>query len=119
MKKLITVLLIVSAILPGVLFAQPNQNDQTTFPLTNWISKNSNDPISIQNGAGTRIFIVINVSGGGANAPGVTVKNCGTTNYIKSGSSTVCETNDNKNPVTLTSESVSVPATGTYQIKTQ
>ena len=117
MKKIIAMLLAASVMIPIVLFAQPNE--AASFPVVNWISKNSNDPISIQNGAGTTILIQINVSGGGASAPGVTVKNCGTTTSISAGSSTICETSNNKSPVTITSDNPGTPATGTYQIKTK
>lgn len=121
MKKLITVFLTVLAILPIITFAQPNVTESATFPIVNWTSKNTNDPVSIQNGAGTPILIQINVSGAQANANGhgVSVRNCGTTTHINAGSSTICETNDNKNPVTLTSDDNNIPVSGTYQIKTK
>ena len=87
-----------------------------SFPQANWLSKNSNDPFTIQNGAGTPIVIEINVGGSGPIAAGVNVKNCGETTHINAGSSTICSTNDATNPVTLTSDGTN-PAAGTYQIK--
>jgi hypothetical protein len=89
-----------------------------SFPQANWVSKNSSDQFSIQNGAGTPIVIEINVGGSGPNASGVNIKNCGETTHINAGSSTICSTNDSKNPVTLSSDGNNA-AYGTYQIKPQ
>lgn len=118
MKKSIIFTLFGLLISPSLLFAQPPATEPSAFPVTNWISKNSSDPVTIQNGAGTPMLIVINVAGGGSTqSPGVNVKNCGSTAHINAGSSTLCETNDPTNPVTLTSDSGANPATGTYQLK--
>jgi hypothetical protein len=90
----------------------------SSFPQANWVSKNSSDSFTIQNGAGTPIVIQINVGGSAPNAAGVNVKNCGETTHINAGSSTICSTNDANNPVTLTSDGNN-SAYGTYQIKPQ
>lgn len=92
------------------------QASTTFFSQANWLSKNSSDPFTIQNGAGTPIVIQINVGGSSPNSSGVNVKNCGNTSHINPGSSTICSTNEDNNPVTLTSDS-NYPAYGTYQIK--
>lgn len=117
MKWLKTIFLAITLLIPALVQAQTSEAEKTTFPIVTWISKSSTDPVTIQNGAGTPIIIMINVFGGGSNAPGVNVSNCGTTTTIKAGSSTVCETNDSANPVTLSSDSSVSPAKGTYQIK--
>ncbi|MEO8400511.1 MAG: hypothetical protein ABI597_01785 [Gammaproteobacteria bacterium] len=96
-------------------FAQPETSDKILGSLTNWLSKDSTDLVSIQNGTGIHLVITITVNRGGA---GVSVKNCGTTTHIDAGSSTICSTNDAINPVTLSSESGTSPATGTYLVKT-
>jgi hypothetical protein len=119
MKGKIALSLIVFLALPLLTYGQIMETtaDKTTFPVTEWISKDATDPVTIQNGAGTPILIVIHVTSPGANGPGVNVKNCGTTTTIKAGSTTICDTSDAANPVTLTSDSSSLSATGTYQIK--
>ena len=119
MRTIATALLAMTLLMPALLYAEQNDQNKPTFPATNWVSKNSTDAVSIQNGAGTAIMIVINVSDQSPHANGVNVSNCGSTTYIKAGSSTVCETNDSQNAVTLTSDSTDLPASGTYQLKQQ
>lgn len=94
-----------------------NNPNPSSFQEAHWLSKNSSDPFTIQNGAGIDIVIQINVEGSGPNAAGVDVKNCGTTTHINAGSSAICSTFDPKYPVTLTSDSNNTSASGTYQIK--
>jgi hypothetical protein len=114
MRKIILIIGLITSLTTTLVSAEAETStDKTTQPLTHWLSKNVDDPISIQNGAGIQLNIPITVDKGGA---GVTVKNCGTTTHIDAGSSTMCSTNDSKNPVTLTSDSGTVAATGTYQM---
>jgi hypothetical protein len=117
MKKII--LGLISSILSAACFAQttPLTEDQKiSFPLTKWVSKNANDPITIQNGAGLPIVVLINLN---KDSSSVAIKNCGTVSKIDPGSSAVCTTTDAINPVTITSESASLAAEGDYQIKQQ
>lgn len=115
MKRILLFLFSISLIIP--LFTYADDADKSSFPPTQWTSKDSDDHITIQNGAGSSILILINVNSGGPNTPGVNIDNCGTTKHINSGSSTVCETNDAANPVTITSDSPSNSASGTYQVR--
>lgn len=111
----------VIGILAALLFISPvvaAQADQGSFPLIAWVSKNVNDVVTIQNGSGTQILILISVNGG-ENASGINVANCGLTKHINPGSATVCSTKDAANPVGISSDNSSVPASGTYQIKQQ
>lgn len=89
----------------------------SSFQEAHWLSKNSSDPFTIQSGTDIEIVIQINVEGTSPTAAGVDVKNCGNTTHINAGSSTICTTSDPKSPVTLTSDSGNVSASGTYQIK--
>jgi hypothetical protein len=91
-------------------------SEKSIFPQANWISQDSNDRIMIQNGAAIPMIITIIVNDGN-NAAGATVRNCGVVNHIDPGSAAVCSSNDGNNPVTLTSDSASLPATGTYQMQ--
>lgn len=91
-----------------------DSSDNSTFPQTTWQSKDANDVVTIQNGAGLNIVILITVNKGTSS---VNVKNCGTVTKIEAGSSAVCTTNDDSNPVALSSDNAAQPAGGTYQIK--
>jgi len=118
MKKMLPVLLICSLVATSVYADTTTVISNPTVPQIKWISKNSNDPFTIQNGAGIPLVITITVNPGpSVGAVGVNVKNCGTTTHIDAGSATVCSTSDSNNPVTLTSDSATMPATGTYQLK--
>jgi len=112
------VLYIVALILTAPCFADtpPDNSQKPSFPLTKWLSKNPNDLVTIQNGAGLSLVILINVD---KNSSSVTIKNCGTVAKIEAGSSAVCTTNDATNPVTINSDSPTLPAVGEYQIKQQ
>ena len=117
MKKMLHILSICCLVTTSAYALESTIVTNPTFLQTKWISKNSNDPVTIQNGAGISLVISITVNPGPSVAAGVNVKNCGTTTYIAAGSATVCSTNDPNNPVTLTSDSATTPATGTYQLK--
>ncbi len=113
MKKIVLMVsLLVSLTASLLVYAQSDSSTDKGTSIS-WSSKNSSDSVSIQNGAGIRLNIPITVDRGGA---GVNVKNCGTTSHIDPGSATMCSTNDPTNPVTLTADSATIPATGTYQI---
>ena len=94
----------------------PDTDQKQSFPLTKWMSKNPSDLVTIQNGAGLPIIILISVD---KNSSSITVKNCGTVTKIEAGSSAVCTTNDASNPVTINSDNPNTPAVGDYQIKPQ
>src|SRR5579872_930040 len=99
------------------LFAQI-VNEKASFPPVNWVSKNSADTITIQNGTGAAIVIEITVnSTSSSGVRGIVVKNCGATTHIDAGSTGICTTNDPANPVNFNSDSATDPASGTYQIK--
>lgn len=85
-----------------------------------WVSKNSNDVITINNGNGNSLTITINVDKNpmaGNNVPGISINNCGDTRHIDAGSSAVCSTNDAANPVNFNSDNATTAASGTYTIK--
>jgi len=84
-----------------------------------WISKNSTDEVTINNGNANKLTITINAdkSSNTANTAGVNIKNCGNTTHIDAGSSAVCTTNDASNPVSFSSDSQIYKASGTYVIK--
>lgn len=94
----------------------PDSSQKPSFPLTKWISKNPTDFVTIQNGAGLPIIVLISVN---KNSSSVTVANCGTVTKIEAGSSAVCTTNESTKPITMNSDSPSMPAIGDYQIKQQ
>jgi hypothetical protein len=97
-------------------YAQDTSNEKQFFSITNWLSANTNDVITIENGAGLLVIILITVD---KNSSGVAVKNCGTVTKINAGSSALCASSDPANPISLSSDSPSTPAKGTYQIKQQ
>jgi hypothetical protein len=110
------ILFIATAVLGTACFAQDasDSSDKTSFPAMAWQSKSSSEPVTIQNGAGLPIVILINLNkdSGSAN-----IKNCGTVTKIEAGNSAICTTNDDSNPVTITSDSSTHSASGIYQIK--
>lgn len=90
------------------------------FPMMSWSSKSPTDWVTIQNGNGAAIMVMITVSGSVADhTPGINVRNCGKTTYLTPGSTAICLTNDDKNPIAFSSESAlqNVIVSGTYQIK--
>lgn len=117
MKNLIFSLV---AIFTTSVFAQvPAVPEKTCFPAISWMSKSSSDTVTVQNGNGTPILIVITmVKSGETDTSAINVKNCGTTNRLAAGSSVICSNSDANNPVSFSSDSAST-ATGTYQIKQQ
>ncbi|GEM_PF-4172450 len=127
MKKTLIFTLIASSLLAvSTSFAQTISTTVTSDPsLISWSSKDANDVVTIQNGAGTPMVIEISVNNGGLTAAGITIKNCGTTAEVKAGSSAVCTTADAKNPVSFSNSSMMASgatsknpiATGSYKIK--
>lgn len=91
--------------------------------VTRWESNRSDpraapgsDVITIQNGNGANIQVIITVDKTGS---GITVKNCGTTTKIEAGSTAICTTSDSVNPINFTASDPNRIASGTYQIKPQ
>jgi hypothetical protein len=118
MKILVLIILSFCSLVTTVVNADVNVNTKTLFPPMAWISKNANDLVTIQNGAGLPLVIAITVNAG-KTAAGVTVKNCGTTNHVDAGSAAICSTNDANNPVSIASDTAMAIASGTYEIKQQ
>lgn len=119
MKKIIILgtsfILIHSTYCFADLYSYATGNNNSTPPdVISWISKNGDEPISIQNGNNIPLILKIVVSPGGA---GINVKNCGTTVHINPGSSAICKTNEAINPVTFSSDQNTQAATGTYTIQ--
>lgn len=119
-----TIIFLISSIIVGIStssFAQviPNQVQTTptaTSPIISWVSDSASDKVTIENGTGAMLNIVLNVNDDGSGkASGINIINCGETTHIDPGSSAICKTNDPKNPVTFNSDSANI-ATGTYQI---
>ena len=96
-----------------------SNNTKAGFPSSPWVSTGPDDNVSVQNGAGISIVVLINVDRANANSPGATIKNCGTTTHIAAGSSSICTTNDANNPITISSDTSGKRASGSYQIKQQ
>lgn len=93
--------------------------DTIQAPVVNWVSKASDDFVTIENGNGATLNIVINVDNNTLpNTPGVTIKNCGDTTHIDAGSSAVCVTSDPDYPVSFSADTNN-PVTGNYQITQQ
>ncbi len=109
-----------SFFISGTSYAQPTPAaaEKTCFPAINWVSKSSNDIVTIQNGNSTSILIVVTVNKTTSTA-GLNVNNCGSTTHIDSGSSAVCYSSDATNPVSFKSDSATTSVSGTYQIKQQ
>lgn len=118
MEKLIFLICILAISMVDSIYAQPPAAAIIQAPIT-WLSKNSSDEITINNGNSNKLTITINVDKN-INVPdsvGINVKNCGNTTHIAGGSSGVCTTNDPANPVSFSSDSPSIEASGTYAIK--
>lgn len=85
--------------------------------LINWVSQDSSQEVTIQNGTAAALTVQINVIDNvSSDAPGINIKNCGTTTHADAGTTVICRTNDPHNPITFSSDSPTVQATGTYQI---
>lgn len=122
MNKIILVTLIASSVsLFESAYAQAVPPASVVNPPTPWVSKNSTDEVTINNGNGNKLTITINVdkNANATNPAGVNIKNCGDTTHIDAGSSAVCTTSDSGNPVTFSSDSPTVKVTGNYIIKQQ
>jgi hypothetical protein len=119
MKMLLFILTLGTLFFSSLTQAQATDTEKSCFPLVTWASKNSTEPVTIQNGNGVRLIIQIIVSKTSSTSVGINVKNCGTTSHVDAGSSTVCFNTDGSNPVTFSSDSGTVAAAGTYQIKQQ
>src|SRR5258708_7182458 len=115
MNKVLMVSLISAAVFTSTFVnAQTTVVEKFSFPLVNWLSKNINDDIKIENGTSAAIVVQINVDKNSAN---IIIKNCGETSQIKAGSTAICLTNDAKNLVSFSSDNSTHPAFGNYQIK--
>ena len=98
----------------------------TTLPPVTWTSTGSSDEVTVENGTGANLTIVITVNdnqyvestGSSTQSAGVDVQNCGATTHIDPGSTAICVTNDPKSPVSFSADK-EVTATGTYQITQQ
>jgi hypothetical protein len=93
----------------------PNNTPATSFPLMRWISRNSSDPIIINNGNASNLYIQITVNSD-APAAGLIIQNCGTTTAIRVGSVAICTSTTASGPISFHSDSDHIPASGTYQI---
>lgn len=91
----------------------------TTTPAIPWASNGATDKVTIENGNGAELNIVISVNDDASSDPaGINVQNCGDTKHIDAGSSAICVTNDADHPVTFSSDKERA-ATGTYLITQQ
>lgn len=112
MNKIIVVM-ITSIFLICLAYAQVQEQSSLTEP-QNWISKNTNDTVTINNGPSLPVQVTIVVDKPSA---GINLKNCGTTSHVDAGSTALCASQDASNPISFTSDSGDQPATGHYQIK--
>lgn len=116
MKKKLIGLVMISGLFCGMLHAE-TVDDNNVFPPITWSSKGGNDTVTVQNGTGANMTVMINViDDGTTDAAGINIKNCGKTTHVDPGSSVVCVTSDPNNPISFTSDKPST-ALGTYQIK--
>lgn len=117
MKKLLIIGLSITAIATSHFSnAQPTTNNSSTSSNIHWVSKSTQDPVTIANGNGVSIVVEILVDKTGS---GINLKNCGMTTHVDAGSSAICSNTDSSNSVSFTSDSMDKPAMGTYQIKQQ
>lgn len=79
--------------------------------VTNWMSPNSFSSYYVQ--TGSRMTITIKVNNGGA---GATLTNCSGGGSVAPGSGTVCNVSNTSMPISITSNSQTASASGTYQI---
>jgi hypothetical protein len=116
MRKILFAILLISAFLSNhSTFAEITINNPTR--IVHWITKNSAQPITVQNGTGAYLIVVITVDDLEPNSPGIHIKNCGTTTHVDSGSSVICATRDSANPVTFVSDTVNKTASGVYHVE--
>jgi hypothetical protein len=124
-KKLMLATLVMGLAAISMAYAQQIVVEQPTAPpvassqLIPWASNGGSDKVTIENGNGASLNIVINVNDDASPDPaGINVQNCGDTKHIDAGSSAICVTSDSKNPVMFSSDE-EYAATGTYQITQQ
>lgn len=126
MKKIrlsVVLILLCSIAIGSWLHAQsaPGQEQKTpqtaSSPVVSWVSKTAGDNVTVENGTGAKLNIIISVTTDplSEDPAGINLKNCGNTTHIGPGSSAVCVTNDIDHPVSFSSDKTT-PATGTYQI---
>lgn len=129
MKKIklgVVFILLCSIAIGSWLHAQtaPDQEQKppttASSPVVSWISKTAGDMVTIENGTGATLNIVISVTTDplSEDPAGINLKNCGGTTHIGPGSSAVCITSDIDHPISFSSDKTT-PATGTYQITQQ
>lgn len=111
MNRIIAVI-VTSIFLICLAYAQAQDQQSMTEP-QKWISKSSNDTVTISNSTGLQVQVTIVVDKPGS---GINLKNCGNTSHVDAGSTVVCLSQDPNNQINFTSDSGS-PATGTYQMK--
>lgn len=92
-------------------------DNKMVFPPKDWTSTSVNDAVTISNGSGMRMMAVITVNGSGKDAPGATLTNCGDITKIVAGGTAICGINDPRNPLTITTDNVNKPVSGTYQLR--
>lgn len=126
MKKILTISLL--SALCSISFAtqQFQANAKARFFPQSWISANSKDVISIQNGVPTgngssyyNVQISVNSLEDG-HVAGIVVKNCGgqgTTNAVNPGSSIICVISGTNPLITFSSNSATLAASGEYQVE--
>lgn len=115
MKAKLLILTIISSICALVYAQAPVQPVNPPSPVTPWVSNTSTEKVTIDNGTGAKLSIMISVDRRSEDSPGINVDNCGKTTHIDAGSSGICVTVDPRHPVTFTSDN-DRPATGSYQI---
>lgn len=120
MKKIILfAVFLMGLAITALTFSQyPSQEGGSNLHIISWVSKNSTDSVTIQNGTGIRIMVEITVKGGDKNQfAGLNIKNCGITTHVDPGSSAICYSNDPNRPISFSSDNGTVPASGSYYIR--
>jgi len=112
MNRVIAVI-VTSIFLICLAYAQEQNQPSLTAP-QKWISKTSNDTVTINNSAGVQLQVTIVVDKPGS---GINLKNCGNTSHVDAGSTAVCLSQDPNNQINFTADSSAQPATGHYQMK--
>lgn len=126
MKRISFIVLLISACVSFVAFAQPIIA-QKEFPPVRWLSKGTFDMVKIDNPNNQALIIqiavdkIITVEGAAKDtvSAGINLKNCGNTTHLDPGSSVICNTSDSVNPVQFGSDSEQKLATGSYQVQIQ
>jgi hypothetical protein len=119
MKKIYLTAIITSLLMTHHLCVAQT-TEKPLFPVVNWVSKDQNDTVTIQNASNSVILVVITVNKASSpNPAGVDVNHCGNVTHIDAGGSAVCTSNNSTYPVSFKSDSATTAASGTYQIKQQ